>query len=259
MRKPIVQQMLLTRFNIRTSGVGWTPDQAPGWLEGRFDLFARYCVPSVAAQTVDDFEWIIFCDVNTSDEILARIQKFDPRIRLVLVMPEGAVTSTSHVASSTLPVVSHVSPVPLVRLESGMVISTRLDSDDAISVHALARARSYADEFLASGHRTLLYNPLRGFQWDQKSRRLYIVSKPNSAFLTMFERVEEGVPPQGPYAGNHSFMHQAFPSYQDDGPPLWMMILHGGNVRNRLGRTSEPVPLDVLEGDFPVDLTGSPG
>jgi hypothetical protein len=261
MSGPVVQQMLLTRFNIRYSGVGWTPDQAPDWLEGRFDLFARYCAPSVAAQTLAEFDWVIFCDVATAAADLDRIQAFDPRIRVVLFAPDAETNGTgaSPAGVADYPVVRRLEIQPLVRPETEVVLSTRLDSDDALSRHALARARDHLDRFLATGHRRWLYNPLCGFQWDERSRRLFSIEKPNSAFLTMFERAGRGERPRGPYAGNHSHMYRQYPSYQDDGAWLWLMILHGGNVINRLGPDSLEVPIAALGDDFAVDLLGAPG
>ncbi|MBP0576017.1 hypothetical protein J8J27_35390, partial [Mycobacterium tuberculosis] len=38
-----------------------------------FDLFRTYCLPSVAAQTRQDFEWVIFFDEQTPDEFRRQI------------------------------------------------------------------------------------------------------------------------------------------------------------------------------------------
>src|SRR5208282_1904259 len=56
--------VLLTRFNVRLS----SPETPPSddWIAHRLDLFQRYCVPSVASQTVQDFRWIVLIDSRTS-------------------------------------------------------------------------------------------------------------------------------------------------------------------------------------------------
>jgi Putative rhamnosyl transferase len=63
-----VKHFLLTRFNVAF----WAESQAirlrRGWLAGCFDLFREYCLPSLAAQTRQDFEWIVLVDEQTPDQ-----------------------------------------------------------------------------------------------------------------------------------------------------------------------------------------------
>ena len=43
--------VILTRFNLATPGRESALRNQPGWLAGRFELFERYCLPTLAAQT----------------------------------------------------------------------------------------------------------------------------------------------------------------------------------------------------------------
>lgn len=73
---------ILTRFNICL----WPKDkrgkstQAESWLNRRFDLFERFCLPSVKNQSMQDFEWIVLFDSDTlktyQDKIRAYKQSF---------------------------------------------------------------------------------------------------------------------------------------------------------------------------------------
>ena len=61
-----MRHYLLTRFNVAlpdSSGI----NLQPAWLDPRIDLFRRFCLPAVEAQTTKDFTWLIMCDPETPD------------------------------------------------------------------------------------------------------------------------------------------------------------------------------------------------
>jgi hypothetical protein len=265
MSGPIVHQLLLTRFNIRTSGVGYTEDQPPEWLDERIGLFARYCAPSINAQTQEDFDWIVFCDPRTPPADLNRICSFDPRIRIAFFatqeeIPDQRARRPPEVSAQTRlspgdgTVLPTLRVFPHVRPGTEVVVATRLDNDDALSRHYLRRVRGLVDHFLETGHPQWLYNPMLGYKLDHETKLLFPLSKPNSPFLTMFERVSDVGRPAGPFSGNHSHMHEQYPTYLDDGAPLWLMVIHGGNVINRIGLRDRDVPIESLGDDFRISL-----
>jgi hypothetical protein len=261
---PNVHQLLLTRFNIRTAGVGYTEEQSPRWLEERFELFEQYCLPSVAAQTQEDFDWVIFCDEHTAPHDLDRLRSLDPRIRIALFVYKGtnptllarrdAEDRPKNGAGQGLPVLSTLQVYPHVRSDADVVVATRLDNDDALSRHALKRARDHVDHFLETGHDRWLYNPMLGYKLHHQTRRVFPASKHNSAFLTMFERTTAEGRARGPYAGNHSRLHEQYPTYQDESARLWLMVVHGGNVMNGIGARDTEVPIEALGDDFAISL-----
>lgn len=260
MTAPNVHQLLLTRFNIRTAGVGYTEEQSPDWLEERFELFGQYCAPSITAQSEEDFEWILFCDEHTPPEVLDRIRAYDPRIRIALFIYRPPVPASGDAAQSPPPVTPPKAPkekvlstlqvFPHVRPEADIVVASRVDNDDALSRHAMKRVREHVGQFIESGHDQWLYNPMLGYKFHHQTRRLYPAAKHNSAFLTMFERKTDDLRPRGPFAGNHSLMHEQYPSYQDVGARLWLMVIHGGNVINGIGARDVEVPIDNLDDGF---------
>ena len=62
-----LQHFILTRFNILL----WRQDKKGSkvrttkWLEHRFSLFEKYCLPSIKNQTYQKFEWIVLFDSMT--------------------------------------------------------------------------------------------------------------------------------------------------------------------------------------------------
>ena len=259
-----IHQLLLTRFNVRTAGTSYGPGQTPEWLEGRFDLFAQYCAPSVAAQTLETFDWVIFCDEDTDPAILDRIRAFDLRIRIALLTPYVGVPKgrarapepTGYVHPDVRLVVPSYGPRPFVPPGTGVVTSTRLDSDDALSRHALRRVRDHVESFLETEHPKWVTNPLHGFKLDVTVGKLYAASMPGNPFLTMFERVAPDQPLVGPFTGSHTRMHERYPMYEDNGPRLWLQVIHGTNLSNSIRARSgdSEVPLSELSEDFRIKL-----
>lgn len=266
MTNPNVHQLLLTRFNIRTAGVGYTEERSPQWLEERFELFEQYCLPSIAAQTHEDFDWVIFCDEETAPHDLDRLRALDPRIRIALYVykykgtnprlaaPRRPEERAKDGAGKELAVLSTLQVYPHVRDDADVIVATRLDNDDALSRHALKRVRDHVDRFLATGHDRWLYNPMLGYKLHHQTQRVFPASKHNSAFLTMFERVSAEGRARGPYAGNHSLLHEQYPTYQDEGARLWLMVVHGGNVLNAIGIRDTEIPKEALGDDFAISL-----
>ena len=71
--------VLLTVFNCARS---YTPApkfdsirSQPGWMELRLDLFERYCLPTVLAQSNVNFTWMLYFDRNTSEHHLERVKR----------------------------------------------------------------------------------------------------------------------------------------------------------------------------------------
>ncbi|MEM1060752.1 MAG: glycosyltransferase, partial [Planctomycetota bacterium] len=63
-----IRHVILTRFNLRSSGREAKYRATAGWMDERFDLFEKFTVPSINAQTDQDFVWFVFFDAETEPE-----------------------------------------------------------------------------------------------------------------------------------------------------------------------------------------------
>lgn len=90
----MIQHFVLTRFNLRL----WHRDKSGSsvrtrvWLDHRFSIFERYCLPSISGQTCKDFTWIVLFDSKTPDEYKTRIagyQNVCPQLIPVYVEPQN--------------------------------------------------------------------------------------------------------------------------------------------------------------------------
>lgn len=69
---------LITRFNLNLyeRDKHAAPTRTARWLEHRFEVFERYCLPSVAAQTATDFRWLCLFDAATPEPDRRRIASY---------------------------------------------------------------------------------------------------------------------------------------------------------------------------------------
>jgi N-acetylglucosaminyl-diphospho-decaprenol L-rhamnosyltransferase len=68
-----IDHVLLTRFNLPSKGPESLIRAQEGWLQRRVELFQRYTIPSVAAQTVSGFHWIVYIDPESPPWLLERL------------------------------------------------------------------------------------------------------------------------------------------------------------------------------------------
>lgn len=212
------RHVIQTRFSIQAK---WGFQEFPvDWLETRLQLFDSYCLPSIASQTCGDFIWQVYCDSSTDVAILEELQRRTegvPQMRIAFTGAEG-----STVAAHAL---------ELIRPSDLALITTRLDSDDAISVHYVQATQAHIHRFLESGDASLLLNFPRGVQLNTANNRLLLDWMPRSSFHTLFERVDSDV--KTVVYGNHSTFHEQHPTLHDDSILAWLMVIHGGNVLNK--------------------------
>lgn len=92
--KKDLQHFILTRFNllIFNKDKKGQKVRSASWLEHRFALFERYCLPSIIAQTCQCFRWIVLFDSTTPERLkekIAEYQKSCPQLKPVYVMLES--------------------------------------------------------------------------------------------------------------------------------------------------------------------------
>ncbi|MXO73929.1 hypothetical protein GRI40_01655 [Altererythrobacter aerius] len=234
----MISHVILTRFNLATPGREQTLRSDPAWLAGRFDLFERYCLPSVAAQTDPDFDWIVLFDDETGDDARARIVAaqavFPFRAVFTPMFPHGKW------AAFTRSVIGPPQP-------GRLVVTSNLDSDDGIAVDYVARVKMA----VASAGRAPPYaiNFTSGIVLRDGMR--YLHRHRSSAFTNLVEHDTPSLRTGNTI--NHMEMVKHVPILQERGPPAWLQVVHDTNVSNRVrGR----LLTDVEAGRFPPSVIG---
>lgn len=209
-----MQHFVLTRFNIASRGREAPIRNAPGWLSRRFDLFETYCLPSMAAQQVSDFHWLIYFDEATPEPFRERISAAQAVVpfEAIFVGPFEAGFAAQDVAKR-------------LHANTARVLTTRLDNDDAVSSDFLARIREEA-ETLPDGTMLNFRNGVA-----LREGRLYSAQDDSNPFTSLIESAGGA---QTIWAAPHTELAERFPTRQVITQPCWLQVVHGENVANRI-------------------------
>lgn len=244
---PDVRHILLTRFNlpIETFPVdrAGQPTRTEDWLEHRLRLFREACVHSIAAQTWQGFRWFILVDAAGAAALRARLDAILRGIDAVVV--EAASASGWRAALRGL-----LSPLP------DRLMVTRLDNDDALHPDHLRHARDllmpHAEGRLDFPGLPLVLNFSHGMCWD--GTQFHDQAYYHNAFTTwLVDRSTEdasGFAPL-PYDVNHVKVHERHPVIDLRlAEPMWVQVVHGRNVSNRVRGAPAGVLSDATERAF---------
>ena len=211
---------LATRFNVPMTLDVAPEDQPvnrgldPVWLEHRFELFERFCLPSVRAQDCQNFKWFVYFDVRTPDVFRSRIEKHAaawPLLRPKFVAAFDTGLLLRHISEEF----ATVRP---------WLITTRLDNDDAIALDFIATVQK---NFVPS-QRTVLNFPL-GFSWQDG--RVYLDRQRSNPFTSLVEETEQAITI---LSSDHRYLESIASLKQVKIHPMWMQVIHGRNLCNQV-------------------------
>ena len=135
-----MKHLILTRFNLRI----WKEDKhgkptlTDVWLHERVALFEHYCLPSMIAQTCQDFRWIILFDYESPEWLLKKVDEWVaacPQIRPVSVKPAN---------QGIFRRVFREVAISEAEEQGGRMLTTYLDNDDALRYDFVADVQQLA-------------------------------------------------------------------------------------------------------------------
>lgn len=210
--RPSFDHVLLTRFSAVLHPDAPPPDE--DWLFYRLGFFVDACLPSVLSQRgAQRFEWLVIFDDRCSADFRAEVEE----------LADGAfIPIWTHAPFTRDAFAQHVAD----RCHSPFVITTRIDSDDAMAVDLMASVQALFD-----GQERLFVNFPRGIQIDRGGavHRATILSSP---FLSLVEAREEGRLPDTVFVAKHARARGHGPLREVRAPVMWAQVLHGTNLAN---------------------------
>ncbi len=224
--------LVLTRFSAILPGQ--TEPLPEDWLRYRLQFFYDTAYPSLAAQQgAARFQWLVFFDDRCSAAFRAEVQELSAGVF------EPVWTHEPFRLSACAKAVSK-------RARSAHLITTRVDSDDAVSTDFIASVQEQFE------HQDLVFvNFARGFQID-RSGWVYVRTQPSSPFLSLIEHRVEGSVPLTVFASKHHLARRLAPIREVRSAPMWVQVVHGGNVSNVVeGRRVSP---DLIDERFVLTL-----
>jgi hypothetical protein len=215
---PRFAHLLLTRFNVRFIDDPSAPSIGvdPSWLDDRFGLFERYCLPTVVGQTQQRFSWLLFFDSATPAAFVDRVN--DLAARHPQILPTFC---------ESLPVsrVRQAVSEALAGEAPEWLLTTRLDNDDGVHeafVQTVQDAQGFARAEVLNCPVGIILRGQRAYRRRDPSNAFISLSEPFSKFGTVL-----GI-------ARHIYASESYPLRQVSDAALWLQVIHSKNVSNRV-------------------------
>ncbi|MCU1507389.1 MAG: hypothetical protein QOG18_1762 [Microbacteriaceae bacterium] len=230
-----LNHVLLTRFNLPSAGVESSIRARDGWLDDRVDLFERYCLPSVLAQSNQNFSWIIYFDPQSPAWLLNRIDGY---------AAEGVCRPIFRASVDRPQLLADVRSASLA--ERDLLITTNLDNDDGLAIDFVDRLQRAEIDHPRSA--VYLTNGL-----ISSRDGLYLRHDRHNAFCSVRE---SSLDPVTCWSDWHNLLGRSMPVVELGGEPAWLQVVHGANVSNRV-RGTLVSPVGYRDAFAPI--FGNPG
>lgn len=235
---PVIDHLVLTRFSaVLSEGL---PPAEPDWLWYRLGFFLDACHSSMAHQLPGrpdaKVQWLIWFDDRCDDDFRAQVEE----------LARGVFT----------PVWTHevfwtdLRPRVMAHAHTDHLLTTRLDSDDAVATDFLATVQREAGQALEAGEVPVFVNLPHGLQLDRLGRLRRCRLRSNHYISLMETRSED--PPETVFVVRHPDAHTVAPVREVQTPPMWLEVLHGSNLMNDV--RGAPCGDDVLDERFAITL-----
>ena len=225
------QHFVLTKFNVRVnykklnkSTVGLNPD----WLEHRFELFERFCFPSLRKQSNQNFQWLVFFDIKTPAKFKEKVRKYTAWQNFVPV----------YVDRDKYPPGGLAKPVirKYLRQDVEYLITTRIDNDDGV---ALDFINLIQENFSQQNLQFINFN--YGYVWHRQ--KIYLLKEKSNHFTSLIEKIERKAEAEFKtiYCARHSKLELQGNIKRLDIAPTWLEVIHDRNVTNRVRGVRQPI------------------
>ncbi len=216
---------IITRYNVKLEGWGWDHDISgaatldESWLKHRYDLFMKYCVPSVATQSCSDFEWLIYISPDTPDEYLQKFNALTSKYPHFSFRPvNGYDESMDDIRRS------------LSSAKTPYVITPRLDNDDGLGKEYVAHVQRH---FVKEDK--VIINFLHGNGYDVNRS---VLTSMYHMCMNHFTSLIEIRSPDVSNISVRGFAHDDPPSEMKfinlDDKHAWLKIFHDRNLKSQL-------------------------
>lgn len=217
------------------------------WLEHRFSLFERYCLPSVKGQTCQDFEWIVLFDSKTPELFKSKIgdyKKECPQLVPVYVEPERG-----HLFAQIF------REEVVKRLAAKRVVTTYLDNDDALNVRFIEDVRQRASS-VSDG---TFINYTDGYQYYTDYNYLMRIHFRRNHFISVVEKGNPETVKTIYGYGSHYYIGKIDGVKMElvKNRPMWCEVIHEKNMGNDAYFLGARMIKDgeMLRRDYGVDET----
>ena len=253
------EHFIITRFNlpiyskIKNGNVCSTMIE---YLDNRFLLFLKYCLPSIKQQTCQDFKWLVLFDANTPKVYKTKIneihKEYNRFIPCYLDLNEYENVDKNYIDYYN----DYISKLGNYNYESieynieeynrmiitpqfisdcihkhsendvDFYITTRIDNDDALHKDFIKKIQ---DEAIKE-NRYVLFDYINGYRYVLDKRFVTKMRYQNGHFTTLIEPKKKSL--QSVVYWDHNQAYKFVPTKHIDIEPMYIELIHKTNVIN---------------------------
>jgi len=232
------KHFFLTKFNVR-SFPDLKPGCEPAWLEKRFRLFDQFCFPSVSSQSNQNFEWLVFFDIDTPDVFKQKIAIYAERWENFIPVYLDCPLPYGEFPDDVRKVVQKYIPD-----DCEYLVTTWLDNDDAIHKDYVQMIQ---DNFSQQESQTI--NFIFGYQLA--NGKLYFDFEISNHFISLIEKYNSESF-KTCLCRPHKELYEVCSSAKKIlCKPAWIEVVHGSNYMN-VYRSGFRVPAGNILDDYSI-------
>jgi hypothetical protein len=238
------RHFVLTRFNIKldtfpSHDKNNRPVHTEEWLENRFCLFEEYCLPSMINQTCTDFIWFVLFDTETPDRFLQKIKVYEEQYPFFkpLFLESG---NPDFLRKKFNEIV-----VKYLGADDQYIITSRIDNDDAFHRDMIRDVQE-----LFNKQENVFVSFIYGLQFDTRRKVLARMHYDNNHFISRIEKRSDAI--DTVLTHEHTQIGKVTDVIYIDNrkKPLWLEIIHEGNIINYLYSSSVPLASNKMAPSF---------
>lgn len=245
------EHFVITRFNLKFlnyyhNDKNGKTTQTEDWLENRFQLFDKFCFPSLTGQTCQNFKWLVLFDINTPLIFKSRIETYQNQysnFRPLYVEPTD---------TELLDLILRNAITSMSNKETQYIITSRIDNDDAFHINMIKDVQSF---FQDKTEGFLNYN--YGIQYDLSRSCATKILYKNNHFISRIEKNDEHIKTVLSIDHTQIESESKVFSINNRRKPMWIEVIHENNLSNYM-QINKPIfnssYFEQFNLEIPIDL-----
>jgi hypothetical protein len=217
------KHIIITRFNLSKR---WSKDKNgknvldEEWLRKRYDLFEKFCFPSIESQSNQNFEWWVYFDVDLSESYKNRNEMLHRKFNNFI--PKYELSYEDFEANLPKQIEEK-----LIQENKQWVVTTRIDNDDMFAMDTI----EIMQKEINFSEKCVLEIPF-GYTLELKAKSIFReVESYLNPFISLVEKRIENMPIETVYYKQHN-QWKDLKTQKISESAQWIQVIHDSNVSN---------------------------
>ena len=244
---------IITRFNLRVDDWDYTKNNevvlTKEWLDHRFLLFKHFCLPSMINQLNQNFTWLVFFDVNTSEKHRSIIHEISESYKNLHAF---YIDGYEEMNPSLLDFIHKD-----ISQNDKYIITSRIDNDDCLH-------RDYIDQIQGAFDKQemCIVDIPDGYQLvlnENSNKQIVEIREVRNYFNPFISLIEFSKNPETIMSKMHKEWRNSPQHISIQNDRLWIEIIHGKNKLNavkpfsRIAKKIEYDAFSLNQNDFQMN------